>query len=165
MEEKMRRQKEKEKSETTDTDDIQSTSEHTDNDDDDDNDNKNSTDDEILSSTVLNLPQEPIIDDDGQSHNIDNAVQYENEPPPPHRNNENENQDYNENYGSSSTLTNVPTSKYISTTTNAANTLDVQHRQRTSNSGRDKIEFEKIEVVEIKSDGTTGHLFPRQYHK
>lgn len=151
MEEKMRREKQKGKSNTDELEKNESTSEQI------DDDHNSSTDDEIIPITALSSPQEPTIDDDGQSHNIDNAVQYENEP---QYTANNENPNTSENYSLSSTLS-IPTSKY--TTTTNSNAAVQHHRQRSSNGDSDKIEFEKIEVVEIKSDGTTGHLIPRQY--
>lgn len=153
----MRREKQKGKSDTAAAaEDIEEAS-----DDMDDSENT-STDGKVTSSTAVNAPQEPTIDDDGQSHNIDNAVQYENDPPSQYNGN-NDHLSTSENYSSSSTLS-IPTTKYTTTTTNS-NVVGVQqhHRQLSSISGPSNIEFEKIEVVEIKSDGTTGHLTPRQY--
>lgn len=146
MEEKMRRQKEKGKSETTESQSVESTSQHSDDENDDDEDE--------ISSTIVNAPQEPTIDDEGQSHNIDNAVQYDNEPLELSR--------INEGRHSSLTTTTIPTSKYTTTTSKA---VRQQRRHQSPNSVKSKIEFEKIEVIEIKSDGSTGHLVPEHYEE
>lgn len=154
MEEKMRRQKEKGKSETTESQSVEPTNQHKD-------DEADENDEDEISSTIVNAPQEPTIDDEGQSHNIDNAVQYDNEPSELSRTNED--RDSDDNY-SSSTATSIPTTKY--TTTTNANKAGHQHRRHpTPSNVKSKIEFEKIEVIEIKSDGSTGHLVPGHYEE
>lgn len=87
------------------------------------------------------------LDDEGQSHNIDNAIQYPA-------------------YKFESTSVAIPNNRYSSTTEfivpkGRAFTTTASTTPRT----KVEVESEKVEVIEIKSDGSTGHLIPDNYAK
>ncbi|XP_037030053.1 mediator of RNA polymerase II transcription subunit 15 isoform X2 [Bradysia coprophila] len=85
------------------------------------------------------------LDDEGQSHNIDNAIQHPV-------------------YKYESTSVAIPNNRYSSTTefiVPKGRTFATATTPRT----KVEIESEKVEVIEIKSDGSTGHLIPDNYAK
>lgn len=85
------------------------------------------------------------LDDEGQSHNIDNAIQYPA-------------------YKIESTSVAIPNNRYSSTT----EYIVPKGRAFTSSTTprtKVEIESERVEVIEIKSDGSTGHLIPDHYAK
>lgn len=145
MEEKMRRQKEKNKK----TPSI--------------------PDDESLANEIKAPPSplpsittssdETQIDDDGQTHNVDSAIQYTDEDD--EQNNRIINQDINY-VASTTTALPVPQTddEHDGTTEQTAPQRHHQPAQREINV---QIESEKLEVIEIKSDGSTGHLNPLAY--
>jgi len=87
------------------------------------------------------------LDDEGQSHNIDNAIQH-----PVYKYETTSVAIPNNRYSSSTTEFVVPKGSRTYTTTAAPRT-------------KVEIESEKVEVIEIKSDGSTGHLIPDNYAK
>lgn len=83
------------------------------------------------------------LDDEGQSHNIDNAIQYPA-------------------YKIESTSVAIPNNRYSSTTEYI---IPKGRSFTTTPRTKVEIESEKVEVIEIKSDGSTGHLIPDSYAK
>ena len=85
------------------------------------------------------------LDDEGQSHNIDNAIQHPA-------------------YKYESTPVAIPINRYSSTTEFI---VPKGRAFTTTTTPRTKVEVEseKVEVIEIKSDGSTGHLIPDNYAK
>lgn len=85
------------------------------------------------------------LDDEGQSHNIDNAIQHPA-------------------YKYESTSVAIPNNRYSSTTEFI---VPKGRAFTTTTTPRTKVEIEseKVEVIEIKSDGSTGHLIPDNYAK
>lgn len=83
------------------------------------------------------------LDDEGQSHNIDNAIQHPA-------------------YKYESTSVAIPNNRYSSTTEFI---VPKGRAFTTATTPRTKVEIEseKVEVIEIKSDGSTGHLIPDHY--
>lgn len=140
MEEKMRRQKEKNKKTPSIPDDE-------------------SLANDIKVPTSITSSDDTQIDDDGQTHNVDSAIQYTDEDD--EQNNRIINQDINY---EASTTTLLPASQtddqHEATTVQPAQQLHHQPAQREINV---QIESEKLEVIEIKSDGSTGHLNPLAY--
>lgn len=98
---------------------------------------------------VSDDPNAPLIDEDGQSHNIDNAEQTNYTIPT------NENKQYE--FLTSTAPTNIDTEI---TTLMMDDSID----QTTPSSQRSLLEIvsEKVNVIEIKSDGSSGHLSPLQ---
>lgn len=85
------------------------------------------------------------LDEEGQSHNIDNAIQHPA-------------------YKYESTPVAIPNNRYSSTTEFV---VPKGRAFTTTTTPRTKVEIEseKVEVIEIKSDGSTGHLIPDNYAK
>lgn len=140
MEEKMRRQKEKNKKTPSIPDDE-------------------SLANDIKAPSSITSSDETQIDDDGQTHNVDSAIQYTDEDD--EQNNRIINQDINY---VASTTTLLPALQnnddHEATTVQPEQQLHHQPSQREINV---QIESEKLEVIEIKSDGSTGHLNPLAY--
>lgn len=97
-------------------------------------------------------PNAPLIDEDGQSHNIDNAEQTISTHP------------LNENVDYEYLTTNSPSDIDTDITTMM---IDEQINQTTplptplsKQSPLFNIDSEKVNVIEIKSDGSSGHLSP-----
>lgn len=110
-------------------------------------------------SSTSDDPNAPQIDEDGQSHNIDNAEQKIST----HPSNENVEYEY--------LTTNSPTDMDTEITTLM---IDDQISQTTpsstfsplpTESSLYKIDSEKVNVIEIKSDGSSGHLSPLNNNK
>lgn len=144
MEEKMRREKSQNRVKSDEKDNS--------------SEDKNETDNVV--SEPPRDPNEPIIDEDGQSHNIDNAVPYKSS------------------YDDSEQTTILPSheTNYDTVTTTSSFPIiidsaenDESNEQKTYYSlsslpppPRVEVESEKVEVIEIKSDGSSGHLTPLQ---
>lgn len=146
MEEKMRRQKEKNKKTPTIPDD------------------ESLANDIKAPPSITSSSDDTQIDDDGQTHNVDSAIQYTDEDD--EQNNRIINQDINQNINyvaSTTTLLPAPQTddQHEATTVQPEQQQHHHHPQREINV---QIESEKLEVIEIKSDGSTGHLNPLAYN-
>lgn len=108
--------------------------------------NESQRDDEDEIDVNPTFSSDAQLDDEGQSHNIDNAIQHPA-------------------YKYESTTVAIPNNRYSSSTTDyivpKARTFTTATTPRT----KVEIESEKVEVIEIKSDGSTGHLIPDNYAK
>lgn len=124
--------------------------------------NRNETKDADEAPAAVVDSSEAQIDDEGQSHNIDSAVQYA-------ADDEDElsnrllPQDIN--YVASSTEgeehSKSSTDEASASSTQLASTTVKQ--QPKNRQIKIQIESEKVDLIEIKSDGSTGHLIPREY--
>lgn len=99
-------------------------------------------------------PNAPLIDEDGQSHNIDNAEQLA-----PNANSERERETYYETV-TKSTDDSFPTIIIASEASDEERALPMDALPPPP---RVEVESEQLEVIEIKSDGSTGHLTPLQH--
>ncbi len=104
--------------------------------------NESHRDEEI--DVIPTYSNDAQLDDEGQSHNIDNAIQHP--------------------YNYESTSVAIPNNRYSSTTEFI---VPKGRAYTTTTTPRTKVEVEseKVEVIEIKSDGSTGHLIPDNYAK
>lgn len=126
---------------------------------------------EVTSSEASVDSSEAQIDDEGQSHNIDSAVQYhdDGDTPPIVRSSQNnhvasdeeeETEVVHMNYSSSPAPAFASTERPPSVASSMTPGVAKQHNRQVNV----QVESEQVEVIEIKSDGSTGHLIPGHYH-
>lgn len=145
MEEKMKREKNKNR--------IKS--------DDESNDTNDKTDSPNVELTTEPIdPNAPLIDEDGQSHNIDNAVQLASSAQSEYETISPDTKTYYETV-TKSTDDAFPTIIIAAEASDEQRTLSMDSLPPPP---RVEVESEKLEVIEIKSDGTTGHLTPLRNH-
>lgn len=128
------------------------------------NRNRVKTDEENQSQPALSVkmtaaptsddPNAPLIDEDGQSHNIDNAEQTISTSPSD-ENGEYEYLTTNPPSDIDTEITTLMIEKQIDQTTPSSTFSPLP-----TESSLFKIDSEKVNVIEIKSDGSSGHLSP-----
>lgn len=109
----------------------------------------------------------PIGDDDGQSHSIDTAEQLPSSPEEEDADNYLQEYDNREGYASNHKHDHEPMQAVIVQPESSEEDEDHELQEHISSSTSTlpnvEVESEKLEVIEIRSDGSTGHLTPGRH--